>query len=97
MIFDESEVYYDVGVRLKGAGGRAGGSHGYNIRFHTDHLYLGVHRTIAIDRNGMHEMLIKHMNSHAGGIPSMYNDAAQIIGPQQLQEWCVHVAAGGFQ
>ena len=96
VIFNESEVYYDVGVRLKGAGGRGAASHGYNIRFHTDHLYLGVHRTIAVDRNGMHEMLVKHMNNHAGGIPSMYNDVARIIGPRSDKSGIFMLRLGGF-
>ena len=53
VILNEQDVYYDVQVRLKGSGfSRAGGARGYNIRFHADDLFRGVHDVIAVDRNG---------------------------------------------
>ena len=51
VIYDENQVFYDVGVRLRASGyGRRGSLVGFNIRFHPDQLFRGVHRTIAIDR-----------------------------------------------
>ena len=51
VIFNEQEVYYDVGVRLRGS------MHhryyptvqGFVIRFNVDQLFRGVHRTVGID------------------------------------------------
>ena len=82
VVLNESEVYYDVGVRLKGASSsRPSGSHGYNIRFNTAQKFLGVHNTVTIDRNNVPEFLLKHLNNRADDVPSMYNDAVYLIDP----------------
>lgn len=82
VVLNESEAFYDVGVRLKGASSsRPSSSHGYNIRFHTDNRFLGVHNTITVDRNNVPEFLIKHLNNRADDVPSMYNDAVYLIDP----------------
>ncbi|NQU26149.1 MAG: lamin tail domain-containing protein, partial [Candidatus Nealsonbacteria bacterium] len=86
-----NEVYYDVGVRLKGSGYSRGGERtGYNIRFHPDRLYLGVHDVIAVDRTASaygvgashRELVLKHIATHAGGIPGMYDDLIYFIPPK---------------
>ena len=51
LIYDDREVFYDVGVRLRASGyGRQGGLAGFNIEFPADHLFRGEHSGIAIDR-----------------------------------------------
>ena len=82
IIFNENEVFYDVGIRLKGSPtSRPSDLHGYHMRFHSARKFLGVHQTIAIDRNGVEEFLIKHLNNRADDVPSMYNDAVYLIDP----------------
>ncbi len=82
IVWDNSEAYYNVGVRLKGApSSRSGSLAGYHLQFPKDHLFLGAHRTISIDRNNPSEILTKHLNQIAG-IPSMYNDAIYVFAPQ---------------
>jgi hypothetical protein len=82
VLWDDNERYYNVGVRLKGApSSRSGTLAGYHLQFPKDHLFLGVHRTISIDRNNPSEILTKHLNQMAG-IPSMYNDAIYVFAPQ---------------
>ena len=51
VIYNDREVFYDVGVRLRASGfGRRGGLAGFNIRFQPDQLFRGVHQTVAVDR-----------------------------------------------
>ena len=86
VIYDESEVFYDVGVRLKGSAfGRNNDSvAGLSIQFHPDHLFRGVHETVSIERAGNpKEIVAKHMlNRAAGGLVSFYDDVAHVITPR---------------
>lgn len=85
VIADESEIYYDVGARLKGSYvGRNIGRVGFNVRFQPDRLFRGVHDKVAIDRSqhaaiAQGEILVKHIASKAGGIPNMYDDLARFV------------------
>ncbi|MDB4693121.1 lamin tail domain-containing protein [Akkermansiaceae bacterium] len=86
VIEDESRVYYDVGIRLKAsaAGRYLSDRYGFNIEFQPDHLYRGVHSTIALERaanEDVHEILTKHLLNRAGGYWSYYDDVAKIITP----------------
>ena len=88
----QDQVFYDVGVRLKGSEhGRADlNRRGLSIHFQPDHLFRGVHETVGIDRSGgwrfgrtfgQDEILIYQFFNHAGQIPSMYNDLVFVDGP----------------
>ena len=89
VIYDEREVYYDVGVRTKGSErGRVTVQRlGFGIRFHPGQLFRGVHGTVLMDRSsgvdyGQREILINQTMAHAGGLPAEYNDLIQVIPPQ---------------
>jgi len=83
----EGEVYYDVGVRLKGSFvGRNVARVGFNVRFGPDQLFRGVLDKVAVDRSqgtvlGVSEIIAKHLAASAGGLPSMYDDLARFIHP----------------
>ncbi len=88
VIYDEREVFYNVGVRLKGSGfGRVGSRLGFIIYFTPDHLFRGVHHEVALDRNGgpwtvgasQHELVYKQILNHAGGVPGTYDDVVDVI------------------
>ena len=85
---NEQEVFYDVGVRLKGSFvGRNVARVGFTIDFDPSRLFRGVFDTVAIDRSqgtsiGQAEILTKHMASHAGRIPNMYDDLVHFIAPR---------------
>ncbi|MCA9152766.1 MAG: lamin tail domain-containing protein, partial [Planctomycetales bacterium] len=89
VIYDESEVFYDVGVRLKGSNaGRGDNTYvGFNVQFDPMQLFRGVHDSVAIDRSGrssptpntQDEILIKHIANHAGDIPMMYDDLVYVV------------------
>ncbi len=94
VIYNESEVFYDVGVRLKGSNaGRSNAPYlGFNVAFDPTHLFRGVHDSVAIDRSGrssstpltQDEILIKHIGNHAGDIPYMYDDLVHVIAPNRI-------------
>ena len=94
VIYNESEVFYDVGVRLKGSNaGRSNAPYlGFNVSFDPMHLFRGVHDSVAIDRSGrssptpltQDEILIKHIANHAGDIPYMYDDLVHVIAPNPV-------------
>ncbi len=96
VIYREREVFYDVGVRLRGSQrGRPDNNRtGFHITFSPEQPFRGVHRTISIDRSGgwagfvpfgaQDEILVKHIATHAGGIPGMYDDLIRVIAPRRI-------------
>jgi hypothetical protein len=51
VIYNDSEIYYDVGVRLRASGyGRRGARVGFSFQFHPDHLFRDTFQTVVIDR-----------------------------------------------
>ncbi len=88
VIYNEREVYYDVGVRLKSSqrGRQVASRVGFNLGFNKDQLFRGVLRTIAIDRSegqitGCQEILYDHMMAVSGVVPAEYNDLVKVIAP----------------
>jgi hypothetical protein len=89
VIYNESEVYYDAGVRLKSSqrGRPVAARVGFNVEFNNDQLFRGVHRTVAIDRSegqnpGQREMLFNIMMTSAGGASGKFNDFIKVIAPR---------------
>ena len=92
VVVNESEVFYDVGVRLKGSQHSRNTANrvGYNLEFHADQLFRGVHERIALDRStraanlpnpSPFEIVIKQFMNHAGGIVSEYDDITYVAAP----------------
>jgi hypothetical protein len=75
IVYDETEVFYDVGIRLRGSmfSRQSQGSTGYNIKFNADQLFRGVHQSVAIKTPGKAEILVKYTEVQ-GDIPGMYDD-----------------------
>ena len=92
VLYDENEVFYDVGVKLQGSehGRFEDNRVGFTIDFDPDHLFRGGEENVTIDRSsfnfqggGPHEeILVKQMVNHAGGLPGMYDDLVRIIAPR---------------
>jgi hypothetical protein len=93
VIYNESEVFYNVGVRLKGSEhGRADSNRiGFILHFDPDHLFRGVQDSVAIDRSGgwrngtsfgQDEIVIRQIFNHAGNMESMYDDLIRVIAPR---------------
>jgi len=92
VVYDEQQVFYDVGLHLQGSErGRNDSSRvGFTLEFHPDELFRGVQGAITMDRSGGYggrggrhdEIVLKHMINHAGGIPGMYDDICHVIAPR---------------
>ena len=85
----EEEIYYDVGVHIKG-GQRARSTDvylGFNVRFNAERRYRGVHRTVGVDRSGSPneaptELMFDLAISNSGGSPSRYTDLLYVMAPR---------------
>lgn len=91
LIVNEQDVYYDVGVHLKGSehGRPKDPRIGFHLRFNPEKLFRGVHRTIGFDRSdgqqvGQREML-QHVAMNRFGGFSKYHDLGYLIAPRQQQ------------
>ena len=89
LIFRETDVYYDVGVRYKSSErGRVSDSRiGFKVAFNADRPFLGTHRSVAIDRSagqsvGQREMLINQIMNRGGGDLSKYTDLVKVLAPK---------------
>ena len=85
VIWDDQEVFYDVGLRLKGSerGRPMWFRVGFSIHFHPDHLFRGVYKSIMVDRSegvnfGQREMLVNLMMARAGSVSTEYNDLIHV-------------------
>ncbi len=88
VIYNESEIFYDVSVRLKGSEHSRVNTNrvGFSVAFNSDQMFRGFHKRVSIDRSestgyGQREMLIHQTINHVGDILSKYNDLIQVISP----------------
>ena len=89
VVYDEAEVFYDVGVRAKGSErGRPSELRlGYGVGFHDEQPFRGSHSSVLIDRSegvnfGQRELLLNLVMTHAGSVSGEYNDLAQLVAPR---------------
>jgi hypothetical protein len=89
VIYDEREIFYDAGLRLKGSEHSRTTTPrlGFNLAFTSEQRFRGVHDTVAIDRSestgfGQREMLIHQTLNHAGGLPTKYHDLIHVLAPR---------------
>ena len=97
IIYNNSEVYYDVGLRLKGSSASRGSTQwggSYSIEFNPDHLFRGVYDEISLDSSGRGSGTSRSTRAaasadaresnlnHAGaGLASNYDDLAYVVSP----------------
>ena len=81
IVYNESEVFYDAGVRLRGSmfSRQSTAWTGFNVKFPADHIFRGIHETVTIKRAGVNEIIVKHLINQAGDIPGMYDDIVNLI------------------
>jgi hypothetical protein len=99
IVYDEAEVFYDVGVRAKGSerGRPEVPRLGYGVSFHKEQPFRGSHTSVLVDRSegvgfGQREVLMNLVMTHAGSVSGEYNDLihaltprAEHTGPAELQ------------
>ncbi|MEI7728412.1 MAG: lamin tail domain-containing protein [Verrucomicrobiota bacterium] len=96
VVYDEREVFYNVGLHLQSSerGRDVTTRVGYTVQFPLDHLFRGVHDGFSMDRSGGYsglggkhdEIILWHAINHAGNIPGMYNDLAQVFAPRTSED-----------
>ena len=103
VVSNERETYYDVGLRLKGSEHSRTTTErlGFNVGFHSEQLFRGVHRSIAIDRSestgfGQREMLAHQMLNHCGGVPTKYHDLIHVIAPKREHTGSAELQLGRY-
>jgi hypothetical protein len=89
VVYNDREVFYDVGVRLKGSqrGRPTAARVGYGIRFQDNHPFRGSHTSVMIDRSegvgyGQRELLLNLAMTRAGSVSGEHNDLIQLIAPK---------------
>ncbi len=90
VVYDESKVYYDVGVRTKGSerGRPEVARLGYGVTFHSEQPFRGSHSSALVDRSegvgtGQREVLMNLVMTHAGSVSGEYNDLIQALTPRR--------------
>lgn len=88
VVYKEREVFYDVGVRLKGSqrGRPTAARVGYALRFQDDAPFRGSHTSVMIDRSegvgyGQREVLLNLAMTAAGSVSGEHNDLIQLMAP----------------
>ena len=95
VVYNEQQIFYDVSLHLQGSerGRNDSGRVGFTVNFHGDDLFRGVHTGFTVDRSGGYsgkggrhdEIVVKHAINHAGGLPGMYDDLAQVFTPRSVE------------
>ena len=83
VIYDGSQIFYDVGTRMRGSmfTRQARDRTGYNLRFHPDNLFRGVHKSVALDQNGKNEIFMKFVSLQSGNLGGTYDDVLEVETP----------------
>jgi hypothetical protein len=89
VILDESTIFYDCGIHMKGSErGRDQDTRvSFVLSFPSSQKLYGAHKSAGIDRSGggnvtsQKEILIKHGITHAGNIPGGESDLCHVIAP----------------
>ncbi len=91
MVHNNSEVFYDVGVRQRGSPpGRniTNRQDNFRVELYPDHRFRGVHESIAMDGSGngptpdqQDEIVVTHMLNRAGNGVSIYYDLVHLVHP----------------
>ncbi len=88
VVYDEREVFYDVGLRTKGSerGRPEVPRLGYGVRFNSEQPFRGSHSSVLIDRSegvgyGQREVLHNLVMTAAGSVSGEYNDLTHVITP----------------
>ncbi len=89
VVYEETEVFYDVGVRIKGSerGRPQEPRLGYGVEFQAEQPFRGSHSSVLIDRSegvgfGQREVLLNLVMTRAGSVSGEYNDLIHLLAPR---------------
>ncbi|MBI2929016.1 MAG: lamin tail domain-containing protein, partial [Verrucomicrobia bacterium] len=106
LIYDRTEVFYDVGPRLQGTAAsriRDGDNYvSYDIAFPPGQLFRGVQNNVGIDRSGrgpvvrqQDEIYVLHM-FHRAAVPIPYSDLCYFISPRTVHTGTAILQLAGY-
>ena len=106
VIYDERQVFYDVGVHLQSSErGRDNPTRqGFTVKMHPDQPFRGVLETVTMDRSGGYsglggthdEILLWHAINHAGGLLGFECDLVQVFAPTNQLTGTAMLRISGF-
>lgn len=89
IIYNESQVFYDAGVRLVGSQRARPFNErlSFSVSFASDDLFRDLYSSLTLDRSestgyGQREHIYHHGMNHVGGLPTQYQDLMHIITPR---------------
>jgi hypothetical protein len=91
VIYDDRDIFYDVGVRGKGSqrGRGVDARHGFALYFNADEPLLGGYGSAMVDRSqgvgyGQREWLLNQAMARAGSVSAEYNDLVHLVAPLEM-------------
>jgi hypothetical protein len=104
VIWNDREVFYDAGVRLKGSerGRPVTARVGFAVAFNPDQPFHGVLRSVMVDRSegigfGQREMLVNLMAMHAGTVSAWYSDLIRVVAPRSAHTGAAELQLTRFE
>jgi len=89
VIYDDRDIFYDVGVRGKGSqrGRGVEARHGFALYFAPDEPLLGAYGSAMLDRSqgvnyGQREWLLNQAMARAGSVSAEYNELVHLVAPR---------------
>ena len=89
VVYQEAEVFYDVGVRAKGSerGRPTDPRLGFGVSFRDGQPFRGSHSSVLIDRSegvgfGQRELLLNLVMTRAGAVHGEFNDLVHLVAPR---------------
>ena len=103
VVYQERELFYDVGVRVKGSqrGRPTDLRLGYGLRFRDDRPFRGSHTSVMIDRSegvgfGQREVLLNLVMARAGAVSAEHNDIVHIVAPRSTYDGAAELQLDRF-
>jgi hypothetical protein len=106
MIYDERQVFYDVGVHLQSSerGRDSSSRQGFTVKLHPEQPFRGGLETVTMDRSGGYsgiggthsEIVLWHAINHAGGLLGFECDLVQVFAPNPQLNSTAMLRISGF-
>lgn len=103
VIYDDQDIYYDVGVRGKGSqrGRGVDARHGFALYFNAGQPLLGGYGSAMVDRSqgvnyGQREWLLNQAMARAGSVSAEYNDLVHLVAPLELHTGAAELQLARF-
>ena len=104
VISRERDIYYDVGIRLKGSerGRTSDAKSGYRVGFNADRLFNGVHDNVSVDKSSLPDLsrfpetFTHQAMNRSGGELTKYSDWIKLIAPRTARTCVAQLQLGHY-